>query len=167
MRLKYISWLPAILMMVIIFSFSSKPAVTSAENSLTIANGILTTFEKISNVEIQEAIRIQRLNSIDFIVRKGAHCFEFAVLAASIAFCFWTWGKRGKLLLVMSIVFSAVYATTDELHQLFVPGRSGQIKDVCIDTTGAIIGTLIFYFIVTIYWNAKKKHMDKKLALFK
>ncbi len=37
------------------------------------------------------------------------------------------------------------YAATDEFHQLFVSGRSGQLRDVCIDAAGAVIGICIYF----------------------
>ena len=33
-----------------------------------------------------------------------------------------------------------LYAISDEVHQLFVPGRGGQVKDIVIDSAGAIVG---------------------------
>ena len=46
-----------------------------------------------------------------------------------------------------------LYASTDEIHQLFVPGRSGMVRDVFIDSIGGIIGVGITF----IYENIKKK----------
>ena len=40
-----------------------------------------------------------------------------------------------------------VYAFTDEVHQLFISGRTGELKDIIIDTAGATIGLLIYDFI--------------------
>ena len=44
----------------------------------------------------------------------------------------------------------ALYAITDEIHQLFVPGRSGMIKDVFIDSLGIITGVIICLIIIKI-----------------
>ena len=41
------------------------------------------------------------------------------------------------------IVFCFLYACSDEIHQLFVPGRSGMFTDVLIDTGGAVTGMLV------------------------
>ena len=41
-------------------------------------------------------------------------------------------------------------ACTDEFHQYFVPGRSAEFKDVCIDTAGALAGLMILYFILKV-----------------
>lgn len=43
---------------------------------------------------------------------------------------------------------AAVYAATDEIHQLFVPGRAGRFSDVCIDGAGAVLGVVVFVVIV-------------------
>ena len=49
--------------------------------------------------------------------------------------------------LVKSFIFTFLYACTDEFHQLFIAGRAGQFRDVCIDSTGALIMILIIYII--------------------
>lgn len=54
--------------------------------------------------------------------------------------------------LLISLIISILYACCDEFHQLFIPGRSGQFKDVIIDTIGIIIMLLIIYL-----WKKEKK----------
>ena len=56
--------------------------------------------------------------------------------------------KNGYKSILLSIGISFLYACSDEIHQLFVPGRSGNILDVLIDTVGASVGVLVFSFIV-------------------
>ena len=58
--------------------------------------------------------------------------------------------------LIKSFLFTVLYACSDEFHQLFISGRAGQIRDVCIDSTGALIMLLIVYFIL--------KRKDKKIG---
>ena len=65
-----------------------------------------------------------------------------------------------KYTLAMSILFSFLYACTDELHQIFVPGRSAQFRDVLIDTLGASFGIAITY--LTIKFFAKIKTCSDK-----
>jgi VanZ family protein len=148
MKLRLISWFPVIIMMVIIFSFSAKPAVSSEESSMTIANGILNVYEKIANDQIPEAERTQKLSNIDHIVRKGAHFFEYSVLSCTFVFFFRVRKKKVSRLFLYSVVLTGLYASTDEFHQLFVPGRSGQIKDVLIDTSGAAAGAFLLCLII-------------------
>ena len=52
---------------------------------------------------------------------------------------------------ILSFLFSIIYASSDEFHQTFVPGRDGNIVDVLIDSSGALVGILvssIVYFLI-------------------
>ena len=44
---------------------------------------------------------------------------------------------------ILSFLFSVIYALSDEFHQTFVPGRDGNIVDVLIDSSGALVGILL------------------------
>ena len=55
---------------------------------------------------------------------------------------------------IISALFCLVYAISDEIHKLFVPGRSGEIRDVLIDFTGVLIGIL---FTMLLVYLLKKK----------
>ncbi len=48
----------------------------------------------------------------------------------------------------IALLICILYAITDEVHQLYIPGRSGEVRDVLIDSAGASIG-IIIYFIVS------------------
>lgn len=58
-------------------------------------------------------------------------------------------------IVIWSVILAALYASTDEFHQLFVPGRSGQFRDVLIDSCGAAAGTLIVY---ALWWRGSRGH---------
>lgn len=139
-----ISLLPALIMMVIIFLFSSKTAVESDGSSSAIATGILVLYEKVfGNVELGE--RNDFLEVLNHFIRKGAHMAEYAVLAILLGIHFLTIKASIKQFFVLNIGICVLYAMSDEFHQLFVEGRSGQISDVCIDSIGVLIGTIILY----------------------
>ena len=77
----------------------------------------------------------------DFLLRKLAHVFVYAVLArllarALIRSTYWSWEK----IFWASLALSFLYACSDEFHQTFVPGRGGSVRDVTIDTAGAWLG---------------------------
>lgn len=59
--------------------------------------------------------------------------------------------------LIMSILLSFLYACTDELHQIFVPGRSAQFRDILIDTLGASFGATITYLIIKLFAKIKTR----------
>jgi len=77
------------------------------------------------------------------IERKGAHVFEFFVLA----YLFWkvlncnSFNFRKKIYL--AFIFSLFYAVLDEFHQLFVFGREGKLPDVGIDGIGILFFLLL------------------------
>lgn len=87
----------------------------------------------------------------DYILRKISHMLEFGFLA----FLVWRLLKSQVASRIGAIILaglcSVVYAITDEIHQLFVTGRSGNLKDVGID----VIGILIFSFVIFIFSRSK------------
>ncbi len=157
MKTKFLSWVPAILIMLIIFNFSSKPASISGESSLTIANQIMKVYEKIANVHYEEAARMEKLLILDHYVRKTAHVTEYAILAAAFALPLWLRRRRGFGLWGLSVLCTAGYAATDEFHQRFIPGRSGELKDVLIDSSGAALGALLFLIVALAITRGKDK----------
>ena len=54
--------------------------------------------------------------------------------------------------MLFSIILSIIYSFTDELHQLFIPGRAGQLQDILIDLIGIILG----YISYTLYLKINK-----------
>ncbi len=82
------------------------------------------------------------LGIVDLVGRKVVHAGEYALLCA-------LWWRalrpaaRAPVALVASLTVSIVYAVSDEIHQTFVPGRSGTPIDVSIDALGAGIAALV------------------------
>ena len=52
---------------------------------------------------------------------------------------------KNNMIYIYALIIVFGYASTDEFHQLFVVGRSGQFKDVLIDTSGGTFGILLVY----------------------
>ena len=65
--------------------------------------------------------------------------------------------RKIKQIAGMSVLSTALYAVTDEIHQLFVPGRSGQITDVILDSCGGLIGAVLS---ATILYLIRKRKKD-------
>lgn len=160
MKLKYYSWLPAFILMVIIFLFSSQPATTSDENSLAIAQVAYQIYDEVSGQEIEHYKEQEIIDGINTFIRKSAHFIEYALLSFLIAFHLWACNKKAYIIFILAIILSFLYASLDEYHQLFVPGRSGQIKDVLIDTSGAVLGSLVFTRLINIFNHFRYKSRD-------
>lgn len=154
-----IIWLViTIIWMAVIFSFSAREADESAAMSHSVGKeiGRLVIPEFGSWSEDKQEHFAEK---IDFPVRKCAHASEYAVLGVVILGTAYSFSEdRGKRLMLLSWGTATVYAVTDEFHQLFVPGRSCQFRDVCIDSTGALVGVLLF----TLIKCKIEKHREKK-----
>ena len=72
----------------------------------------------------------------DGVLRKLAHASEFALLGAELTL----WRGKTAEKLPQVLLGGILAALTDETIQLFVAGRSGQVRDVWIDTLGVVIG---------------------------
>lgn len=77
------------------------------------------------------------------LVRKMAHFMEYAVLGFFSCRAVLCDVKERKMATVIAQTFCTCYAVTDEIHQIFVPGREGRIFDVGIDSLGTLTGILI------------------------
>lgn len=151
-----------ILWMVLIFAFSARPAEVSSEDSRSI--GLLIGELFIPGFEEQSAEAQNKFaEKVDHPVRKAAHASEYAVLGLLTAGVYIAGGAAGagkvndkkkadtsskkrtpisRGILIPWVVTTA-YAATDEMHQLFVPGRSGQVSDVLLDSAGAMAGLAV------------------------
>lgn len=124
-----------LLWMFLIFLMSSFDATESTNQSNFIVN-IITNIFKIENIEL-----------LGFIIRKLAHFTEYLILGLLVANMF-TKNNINNLYLI-SIILCIIYATSDEIHQLFVPGRACQLRDILIDSIGSITGVYLYKLINT------------------
>lgn len=140
-RLKY--FIPSIILMIIIFSFSMQNGEESAGLSLKIVLFLQNHFPILKKVTI-----------LHFLVRKAAHMSEYGVLLLSFVYGFYKNKLSLNKVYLYSLLCTFLYACSDELHQYFVGGRAGQFKDVLIDTSGGIIMLII---IATLFHINKKR----------
>lgn len=83
------------------------------------------------------------------VTRTLAHFSEFACLSFFMNNLFVA--KKEKLCPVIACVLSFIYAITDEIHQIFVPGRACQFQDMMVDLAGIVSGMIVFsllYFVI-------------------
>lgn len=149
-----ISWIPAVIVMLIIFLYSAKPAEVSEGTSTPIAKAVLSIFEYFFGT-INDSVRTDWLDTANFIVRKTAHVTEYMVLTLCMSWPLWIRKLRGKKLMLSAFFCSVAYAGTDEMHQLFVEGRSGSLRDVGIDAIGCAIGTILFWYMAKLLENKR------------
>lgn len=140
-----ISIIIVILWLVVIFVFSSMNENTSHIQSQKVVQKIYTSKQIVENN------KIIKKNKYDQKIRKIAHVTEFAILNILLVNLIYQLKEKFKLkYLIISIILTFVYACTDEIHQIFVQGRTSSFIDVLIDTIGAITTSLIIYIIYKI-----------------
>jgi VanZ family protein len=81
---------------------------------------------------------------LDLLTKKGAHFGEYLVLALLLARALAGGGPIRLSAIVLALGIAVAYATSDELHQRFVPGRTSSPTDVAIDALGAVAGLVAF-----------------------
>lgn len=93
---------------------------------------------------VRELMTAADLAQLNFVIRKLAHFTEYAILTA---LGYWGWfkgiGRSPQQALYIALLSSVLFATSDELHQLFVPGRTSLFTDVLIDCLGASASALV------------------------
>ena len=129
---KYINYklLIVITIMDIIFIFSHDSGSTSTIKSNILVDG----FYNIFNFNINRRLLTK-------IIRKSAHISLYALLGFSVSNYLIDFNKK---IYINSILFILIYSISDEVHQLFIPNRSGSIIDILIDLIGGIIGIILW-----------------------
>ena len=135
----------------LIFGFSSQDAEESGGLSSSIAKFIL---KQINNDKIEDRQPI--LERTESIIRKVAHFSIYTLVGLLLMSFVNTYDLKENKRIMISLCIGALYATSDELHQLFVPGRSGQITDVILDSMGVFLGILIVLTALELYKKIKE-----------
>lgn len=138
-----IYWIPAILASVVISIFSTKE-FGDAHTARYIIPVLHWLFPAAS------PHLLLRLHAG---IRKLAHIVEFGAFSILI-FRAWRSGRQGWRLewAIATLLIAAVYASLDEIHQIFVPGRGPSVRDVAIDTVGALLAQLMVWSYATRTW---------------
>ncbi|HHV18994.1 MAG TPA: VanZ family protein [Thermoanaerobacterales bacterium] len=135
-----LSWIAVLLWMFLIFVLSAQPAPRSNGLSQKVTEVIIEKVGLLVPLDIKTSTTTDLIKRFNHIVRKCAHVSEYFVLGALVMNAM----KTSKVLkfkaLIFSVLICILYAISDELHQLFVPGRGAQVMDVLIDSAGAIAG---------------------------
>lgn len=147
MKTKYIlNIIFIIIWLFIIFSFSAEDATKSEHRSDEV---IINAVETITREEIPENQRQKIIDEYIVIVRKSAHFFLYFILAILVFTLYKRIFGLNSKSFIYSIIFCFIYACSDEIHQLFISGRTARIFDIFVDTSGALLSTtiltLIFY----------------------
>lgn len=152
--------------MAFIFALSSQNADESSETSgsliASLAEIFYPGFDELTKEEQEQVI-----GSFQFIARKTAHFSIYGVLGF-LSFLTFVSYRRLRLIsrLSLSAAVCLAYAISDEIHQLFVAGRSCELRDVCIDFCGALlaitVSALFSRYIKRIYKHIRTVGADEE-----
>ena len=163
--LKPLSFIPALLLMYMIFTFSSQPGDVSGQLSYKVSCKIVEAGDYIFDANLDDWQVDEWANKINFITRKLAHITEYFLLAIAVSFPLYVYGLHGFLLMLAAGILCVGFAAGDEYHQSFVAGRGPSVKDVGIDSIGIFFGIII---VRIIGWTGRmtifKEKTDKKEA---
>lgn len=145
--------------MALIFSFSMENGNESAESSGGFIRLVLEAFNsEFSELELSEQTR--QIESLDHFVRKAAHFSIYTVLGALLSSSLLSFDLNIRRAGIFSVIIGALYAVSDEIHQYFVPGRACMIRDMLLDTSGVITGSII---LLIIYHLIKRGKTEKTI----
>ena len=143
-KIKYVKCIIAIICCIIIFSFSAVPATASTKQS----KGLTYNVIKLLNVnKLSEKELTKLTKKVNPLVRKIAH-FSIYMILAIVTYMFIeelnikskSEKERLRKNILYTCIFCIIYAIFDEIHQIYVPGRTGKVIDVIIDTLGSLVG---------------------------
>lgn len=155
--IKVISWIPTIVIVFMIFWFSSQTADASMQTSDWLVLRIQELIRKTGFIRILAVYEWEIYEILTVLVRKSAHATEYALLAVSILYALRCNDVQSDKANWLAWFMTVLYACTDEFHQLFVPGRAGLLTDVMIDAAGAAAGLMVIYLLQKLFGTGKRQ----------
>ncbi len=147
---RYVFLALTLITMAFIFYMSSQNATVSTNTSGSFIGNIANFISKHFRNSSESEKRLLIMGMQRF-VRKAAHLTVYLILGF---FCFGFFSQFELSFLkraLFAFSVSVLYAISDEVHQTFVKGRSGEIKDVIIDTLGIVLGILLYTVIIYVF----------------
>lgn len=142
---KILSIILVILWMFTIFYFSHQQGTESSNTSKKVSIAIVNVLD-IKN-EMPKEQKEEMAKTIEPIIRKLSHYTLYMLGGILIINCMNAYIKKDTRIVIYSTIIGVLYAISDEIHQLFVSGRSGKIQDVIIDSVGIFTGIAVYLFV--------------------
>ena len=149
-NMKCLKLILVILWMIVIFSFSNQKANDSSKLSDGLILRTVRIIEKITNKEYSDEEILEKFVRP---VRKLAHFTIYLILGVLVYLYIKEFNISNKF--IISLLICILYAISDEIHQLFIVGRSGKIIDVLIDSLGSLTGIFIIKKVGRLYEKIK------------
>ena len=151
--LKPFSFVPALLLMYMIYSFSAQTGEVSSQLSYKVSYKIVETVDQTLNADMADWEIDTWVYRIHGLVRKLAHMTEYFALAVAVSFPLYVYGVHGIWLMLLAGIICVGFACGDEYHQSFVEGRGPSVRDVAIDSFGVFWGIIL---VRIVGWTGRK-----------
>jgi VanZ family protein len=116
----WLYWLPALAVMAGVFVLSSQ-----------------------SGLRVSEDVQVERP------LRVSGHLIAYATLAGLLLFALARRRRPRWYQAAAGFILAVAYGATDELHQSFVPDRTGRVDDLLVDAIGALVGLSIAWLVLS------------------
>ena len=133
---------------VTIFGFSNQDAEQSGGLSQKVTNFVVEIIPRIKYMPKQEKENI--VNRIEKIIRKLAHFSIYTIVGILLMSLMSTYNFKELDKIAISLIIGIIYASTDEIHQAFIPGRGPLVTDVILDSIGVLTGICIVLLVYKI-----------------
>ncbi len=146
--LRNLAGILAIVWMCVIFALSAQGKEESGAVSESFTYSVVSSTNFFFHLDMDNARVKEVATAIEGFVRKVAHMVEYGILSVLLYIWLGQWPMHFLRRWGTAFGAATIYAATDEIHQLFVPGRAGRFSDVCIDGMGAILGIVVLVLVV-------------------
>ena len=137
-----------------IFNFSNQDSEKSGSASQKVTEAITKDIKSIQKLNKDEKAKV--IDQIENIIRKIAHFSLYALVGFLLMSLLITYNINEKNKIISTVTIGAIYAISDEFHQSFVSGRSGQVSDVFLDTLGVSVGSIFILLIIKLVNKFRK-----------
>lgn len=158
--IRFLLWTAVLLWMAVIFCLSAQEATQSSSLSgSTIRKVVEITQPGFRELPLEQQDSI--VAEFQHMARKTAHVVAYLILGVLSISALLQYPSGSGVRFAAALAVCIGYAGTDEVHQVFVPGRSGQIGDICIDAGGALVGIGVVLFIRWMWRRGRMKKREK------
>lgn len=161
--IRTVTFMLTIMVFFIIFNFSSQNSDKSTGTSNFVINAIININPFTNNLEVAQKEAIKEKMKMP--IRKLAHFSIYTILGITTMCHMSTYAISKYKRIGSSLSIGVLYAISDEIHQLFVSGRSGQMTDVLIDSTGVLFGIGIVLVVRNIIMKNKKIKKEASIKM--
>lgn len=139
----------------IIFGFSNQDGEESGGVSKKVTETVTKNVKSIQALEKEQKENV--LQRIESIIRKIAHFSIYTVVGLLLMGIMSTYKLKENHRIGISFVIGMIYASSDEIHQAFVPARTAKITDVMIDSMGVLLGILCVLLAIKLVQKIRNK----------